>query len=242
MFGSSKATQALAQRAKALRERKDAQHRCALAKEMGDAFGDASLTQSERKLALDIIKKLVTDEISSVRAATAQAVAASPYLPKSVAARLAQDISEVSLPVLELSPVLEEWLLEEIVKSGVAEKIRAVAKRENVSPNLCRHIIASGRKGAVICLLNNKGAQITDQSMVNIVRVYGDDEYVEEAIVARGALSEDVLKNLRDAAESHVHAFIKRHFKLTDQVSESFRPKKITDKADKIPHTGHWWH
>ncbi len=241
MFRAANYPKALAKRAEALRERLNIEQKCALAHDMGCALDQPNISDTERILAEDIIMKLVDDEIIAVRTAISEAVAGSPHLPGRIAKKLAQDISEVAIPVLELSPVLEEKILEEIINSGIPDKIRAVAGRELVSENICRRIVASGRKGAVVRMLKNPGAEITDNTMVTIVRVYGDDQKVEQAVFDRGALSEDVLDALRNLAEAHVSAFIQRYFNLPEHMVDIEKGRKLMENQDERRESSGWW-
>jgi len=218
MFRTSPTTQTLSKRAAALRARMNEKHRIDLARDMGTALNEPNLSETERAIAQEIVAKLVEDEITSVRAAIAEAVAGSPHLPGTIAKKLAQDIAEVAIPILSLSPVLKEKVLEDIIESGAADKIRAIAGREIVSPNICRRIVASGKKGAVIRLLENPGASLTNQTMVTIVRVYGDDQNVEKAVLDRGELPDEVVNALCELVEAHVVAFVQRYFNLPEHV------------------------
>jgi len=241
MFGSTNTARTLSKRAKALRERMNANQRCKLAQEIGVAYEKEGMSDTERTLAEEIIVRLVEDEIVKVRSAISEAVAGSPHLPGRIARKLAQDIAEVSVPVLELSPNLEERFLEDIVKSGITEKISAVANRKEVSANLSRHIVASGRKGAVVRLLKNRGAEITDHTMVTIVRVYCDDARVEKAVFDRDTLSDDVIETLRELTEAHVTAFIQRYFNLPEHMVDVDRGRKLMEREEDDRRSSNWW-
>ena len=241
MFGTKKITQKLSKRAKALRERMDAQHRCDLARDIGATLDQENVNDQERKIALEIIEKLVIDETISVRKAIAEAVAGSPHLPGPIARKLAEDIEEVSLPVLKLSPCLEEQFLEDVINSGVTEKITAIAGRSDLSAQLCQCIVSSGRKKAVVRMLKNPTANISDISMTNVVRIYGDDKNVEDAIFERGALPEKVINVLRELTEAHVKTFIQRYFNLPEHMIDVDKGRELLDKKDEDRREGNWW-
>ncbi|SCA56396.1 hypothetical protein MTBPR1_20244 [Candidatus Terasakiella magnetica] len=241
MFSSNKTATTLANRAQALRDRMDAKEKCALARDMGQALDQENLNDTQRTLAEDIISKLVEDEMVQVRAAIAEAVAGSPHLPGRIARKLAEDIAEVSIPVLALSPALEEKLLDDVINSGVAEKITAIAGRDNVSAHICCQIVASGRKGAVVRLLNNPGADISDHTMVTIVRVYGDDKKIEQAVFDRGELSNEVMETLRDLSEAHVSAFIQRYFNLPEHMVDVDRGRNLLERNQNDRRNSNWW-
>ncbi|WP_419798306.1 MAG: DUF2336 domain-containing protein [Terasakiella sp.] len=216
----------------------DSAQRCSLADEMAYIFDHDSLNERERHLAEEIIADLINDEVESVRLAIAVAVGTSPHLPVELAHKLACDISAISLPILKLSPVLEDRFLEGILKTGVVEKMLAIAERHNVSAQVCRRIVSMGRKEPVLCLLANKGAEINDHTMITIVRVYGDDEKMEQAIFDRGELSDDVLATLRNLSEAHVSDFIQKYFKIPGHVMDVERGRDLLDGLNRKPA---WW-
>jgi len=226
-------------RVQALQSSMDAGQRCLLANEIAQVIDYKKLNDRERSLAEEIINNLIEDEVESVRAAIAVAVRTSPYLPTALAQKLARDIAEISLPVLELSPVLEDRFLSEIIRTGIVEKMSAIAQRKNVSSKICRQIVSLGRKEPILTLLKNNGAEISDHTMVTIIRVYGDDETVEQAIFDRGDLSDDVLATLRELSEAHVSDFIRKYFQIPGHVIDVERGRNLLDGVNRRPV---WWH
>lgn len=246
-FKATSYTKALADRAKSLKSRMDAHERTQLARDMGCALDQPDLKETERALAEEIIQKLVDDEIILVRSAIAQAVAGSPHLPAKIAQQLADDIEEVALPVLELSPVLEDRFLETIIKSGATNKMKAISSREIVSANICQRIVESGQKGPVIRLLQNPGANISNNTMITTVRVYGDNPNIEKAVFDRGELPDEVVNALCELVEAHVVSFVKRYFNLPEHVVDVQKGRNMLKgmknkrrESDKKPSTD-WW-
>jgi len=216
----------------------DSAQRCRLADEMAHIFNHDGLNKRERHLAEEIVANLIDDEVETVRLAIAVAVGTSPHLPIELAHKLAHDISVISIPVLKLSPVLEDHFLEDVLKTGVVEKMLAIAQRHNVSAQVCRRIVSMGRKEPVLRLLENKGAKINDHTMITIVRVYGDDEMVEQEIFNRGDLSDDVLTTLQNLSEAHVSDFIQKYFKIPGHVMDVERGRNLLDGINRKPT---WW-
>jgi uncharacterized protein (DUF2336 family) len=235
------ATKNLAKRAESLRKRMDFVERRALAYDIGVVYNQSDLGETERAIAETIIQKLIEDEIVSVRAAIAQAVAGSPHLPGSIARKLALDIAEVAVPVLELSKKLEDQFLEEIIKRNLPEKIKAIAGREVVSPNLCRRIVATAHPQAVERLVRNPGAEITDYTMTTIVRIFGQDPKIEQAVLDRGELPETVLESLRLLTENHVATFIQRYFNLPERMIDIQRGKDLMERKTEERRNSNWW-
>lgn len=219
-------------------EHMDSAQRCGLANDMAYIFDHNGLNERERYLAEEIIANLIDDEVESVRLSIAVAVGTSPYLPVELAHKLARDISAISLPVLKLSPVLEDRFLEDVLKTGIVDKMLAIAERHNVSAQVCRRIVSMGRKEPVLRLLENKGAKINDHTMITIIRVYGDDKTVEQAIFDRGELSDDVLATLQNLSEAHVSNFIQKYFKIPGHVMDVERGRDLLEGVNRKPT---WW-
>jgi uncharacterized protein (DUF2336 family) len=241
MFKSANVAQNLAKRAQSLRERMNEKHRIALAQDIGDTLNQEELNINERSLALEIVAKLVEDEIEEVRAAIAQSVAGSPHLPSNIAKKMARDINLVAIPVLKLSPVLEEKFLEEIIARRETEKVRAVAARDQLTQNLSRRIVASGKKGAVVELLRNQGADISNQTLTTIIRVYGDDRHIEKAVLDRGQLPDEVVNALCELVETHVVTFVQRYFNLPEHIINVQKGRNLLKNVKEKRHSSDWW-
>ncbi|WP_417795670.1 DUF2336 domain-containing protein [Terasakiella pusilla] len=236
--------QTLTKCASALRERKNIKNRVTLATEIGSTLDATGLSSNERLIAQQIVAKLIEDEIEEVRRAIALSVAHSPHLPAELAEKLAQDIADISIPVLKLSPALEDLFLEEIIDSGAIDRMKAIACRQNLSKNLCRRIVAMGKKGPVLTLLENPSAQITNHTLTTIIRVYGDDGQIEQAVLDRGELPDDVINELCELTETHVSSFIERYFKLPKPVVDVQKGRNLlkTVKTNQITNDpSDWW-
>ena len=150
MFGTRN-PQALAKLGARTKESSPAE-RAEVARVLGDAL-NADLSETERSVAEDIVRILCGDVIEAVRTALAQSVASSPHLPRSVAQRLAMDIEEVSIPVLELSSVLTDDVLMEVIGKGTPRQVEATAKRSHVSDVVGDAVVERGHVPAISLLI-----------------------------------------------------------------------------------------
>src|SRR4030095_16671262 len=107
--------------------------RAETAAKVAEAFDRGALSDSERALAEQIFRVMVQDAEVKVRESLASHLKASANLPHDIALQMANDVEQVSLPVLEFSKVLSDKDLVDIVRSSSAEKQTAVAKRAAVS-------------------------------------------------------------------------------------------------------------
>jgi uncharacterized protein (DUF2336 family) len=181
--------------------------RAETAAKVAEAFDRGALSDSERALAEEIFRVMVQDAEVKVRESLASHLKSSANLPHDVAVKMAKDVEQVALPVLEFSKVLSDADLVEIIRSSSAEKQTAVAKRAEVSGVVANALIDHGKSsGVVAALAANKGAELGDVEMKKILDKHGSDVAVTNSLVARPnlplALSERIVNivsgNLQD--------------------------------------------
>jgi uncharacterized protein (DUF2336 family) len=100
--------------------------RAEVAAKLGVHLDDADLTESERRLAEDIVRRMSRDVEARVRQALAESVMLVSALPHDVAVTLAKDVETIALPVIRMSLVLTDddldWVAERwpLALSGLA--------------------------------------------------------------------------------------------------------------------------
>jgi uncharacterized protein (DUF2336 family) len=179
---------------------------------------DADLTDRERALAGEILRRFVRDEIEAVRLAVVKAVAASPHLPSDVARTLASDVERVSLPILEFSPVLTEADLIQLLNGSSAAKAAAIAARSTVTMAVADAVIETGHTGAIARLIGNSGAAVSETALRLAVERHGQDDAVGHALVARPVLPDSVRAAIERAAKAHVGSYLRRYLNLPESV------------------------
>jgi uncharacterized protein (DUF2336 family) len=129
-------------------------------------------------------------------------------LPHDVALRLARDVEEVSLPVLEFSSILNEEDLLEIISTAPAQKQNAIAKREDVSEKVADAIVEKGDENVVATLLDNSKAHIAEKTFDRVVVRYGDMPRMQDKMVHRPALplavAERLVSRVSEALREHL--------------------------------------
>ncbi len=189
--------------------------RIGIAENMGELL-NKSLNQTQKNIALEIIGILVHDETVAVRAALARKVAASENLPPKIARQMALDIEAVSLPVLKLSPVLTDEILQEVIETGIPERLAAIARRSNISITIANAIVEAGQTHPIALLIRNPGAEIGEMTFITALELFGRDEEIAQAIVSRQALPPSVLQVIRYTVEEHVMKQMRERFDLPD--------------------------
>jgi|JI10StandDraft_1071094.scaffolds.fasta_scaffold245710_2 uncharacterized protein (DUF2336 family) len=179
---------------------------------------DADLSERERALAAEILRRFVRDEIEQVRLAVAKAVAASPYLPADVARTLAEDVERVALPILEFSPVLTAQDLVQLLKHTTPAHAEAIASRASIPAVVADAVLETGHRTAIARLINNGGADLSETTLRLAAERHGQDDAVGRALVLRPNLPQSVRAAIERAAQAHVGSYLRRYLNLPEQV------------------------
>ncbi|MCR9218811.1 MAG: DUF2336 domain-containing protein [Alphaproteobacteria bacterium] len=183
--------------------------RAEAAEKVSGAFDAETLSDRERAIAEDILRILVKDAEDRVRAALSRTLKQTPHLPQDLAGALARDPSDaVALPILEHSPALSDEELVELLEAAAPARQTAIAGRESVSETLAQAIVDTGNEDAVVRLLENDGADLSDPTLDQVVRDYGGSERVHEPLVRRESLpvtiAEKLVALVSDALKQHL--------------------------------------
>jgi uncharacterized protein (DUF2336 family) len=117
-------------------------------------------------------------------------------VPHEVALSLAQDVDQVALPVLQFSEVLSDQDLTEIIKSQNSNKQIAIAGRATVSEEVSEAPVQTQDENVVAELVENEGAEISEESFETAVDTLGDSEKVQGAMVNRPVLPVTIIERL----------------------------------------------
>ena len=173
------------------------ENRASTAEKVAQQFGDGVLSESEGRLAEEIFQIMVKDAEVRVREALAKNLQSAPNLPRELATRLAGDISDsVALPIIKFSEVLTDEDLVEIVRTQPESRQVAVAERPAVSEVVSEAIVEHGAEEAVVSLVSNENAEISDTTLEKVVDKHGDIERVQNPLVHRAKLPVNVAEKL----------------------------------------------
>ncbi len=154
------------------------------------------LSPSERQLAVDILRAMASDAELVVRQAVASALRYSKELPHDVAIKLARDDFRVAQPVLESSPVLSDQDLIAVLADGGAQKQVSIARRADVSEQVAAAVIDTGNAAAVVTLVENESAELSEDLYDRTLRRYSRFETIKSAMVHRTILPVTIAERL----------------------------------------------
>ncbi|HAT35838.1 MAG TPA: hypothetical protein DCS82_08990 [Rhodospirillaceae bacterium] len=168
-----------------------------------------SLSPKERVIAEEIFRVMVEDAEVRVRMALAQNLKNVPDLSVDIVQSLATDTADaVAVPMLTNSGALSDEELLAIIDGGEENRQIAVARREELSETVSGVLVESGNEEAVIALVGNDGAHLTEKSLNQVVDRYGENERVQRPMVHRSqlpmAIAERLVATVSDQLKEHL--------------------------------------
>lgn len=159
-----------------------------LAVGLAKAITHGALTDQERAIAIEVLRRLVRETEIEVRRTLAEHIKSSPLLPRDIAMRLAQDVQAVAVPILQSSPVLTDEDLVSIIAGGSPAKQRAIAERSALSEKVSCALVETGNKCVIEILLANDSSEISEDSYRTLLDGFADDATIHELLVERPVL------------------------------------------------------
>lgn len=184
-------------------------------------FGSDRLDEGERLIAEDILRGLMKDAEVRVREALAAQLKSFSGLPYDMALTLARDVESVSLPMLEVSDVLRDEDLIEIVRTGSPAKQLAIAGRPQVSAPLAGALIDTRNEAAVARMVANPGAALDDRLLERTVAEYGHSEAVCGSLAQRPKLPAAISERLMEAVTERLMSHLVEEKQLPTHVVKS---------------------
>lgn len=163
--------------------------------EIGKLLKHGKITTDELPVVLGLVDQLVSDTAVEVRRAIAESAAMSSHLPAEVIHQIANDVDEVSLPVIKFSKLLNDDDLLETLPRGEAFQL-AVGSRDNVPAKLVEQIVEIGSEKAVANVISNEGAELTERATKIAITRFKKSVEVIQAITGRPKLSKSVVEVL----------------------------------------------
>lgn len=197
-----------------------AESRAEAADKIASEFEGGGLSQSERAIAEDIFKVMVRDAEDRVRGALSRHLKNAPDLSRDIAKTLASDLSDsVAIPMLQFSDALTDSDLVEIVQKQGGARTTAVAQRPRISETVSDAIVSHGDEDAVVALVSNAGAEISERSLDQVVETYGESVRMQEPLVHRPTLPVTIAEKLVNKVAQHLQDYLVTHHELPEQTA-----------------------
>ena len=195
--------------------------RAEVADKIAAGFVSGEFSTNERNIAVEIFRLLANDAETKVRRILGNKLASSMGIPHDVILKLAQDINEVALPVLEKSFVLTEVdLIGIATNSEDVLVMSAIAKRDTVSQELSQALIDKSNTAVAEVLLKNKNANISEKGLNDIFQFCGDYVEVLEVMAHRNSLPFYIVEKLFVAVSEEVKTILTKQYNISLQVAD----------------------
>jgi uncharacterized protein (DUF2336 family) len=194
-------------------------NRALTAGKIGESFSKGKLSDAERRMAEDIFRLMMRDLEVKVRKSLSDSIKLSPDLPRDVALAMANDVSDIALPVIEASTVLTDEDLINIISSKPAEYQVAVAARADVSEAVSDALVATENEKVVERLVTNDGAKITDNTLAKVLDKFGHIERISHPMATRSVLPVAVAERLVNLVSDRIRDHLVTHHSLSDDMA-----------------------
>lgn len=182
-------------------------------------YNEGEMSSAEVALAEDIFRILLDKAEAGVRRILSEKLKDNPRLPREVALKMAWDVADVALPMLQWSLVLLDEDLIEIIREQPPEYRRAIARRASLSAAVADTIVASEDEDAVAVLVANPGATIREATLHEIISSFPGSEKIKTGLVYRPSLPLTVAERLVTVVSGHLLEYLVGHHDLSPDVA-----------------------
>lgn len=194
---------------------KSSESRAVVGARIASNYEREELGEKERKIAEQIFRLLLKDTEVKVRSALAHNLKNSTEIPRDIVISMAHDVTEVSLPILECSQVLDDSDLLDIIHSTREnEKFLAISKRNIISEIVSDTLVSKGDDKVIDSLINNDGAAISENVFSELIDDYRENPVFMEAITTRARLPIGVVEKLVSMVSDSLADTLKERYKL----------------------------
>ncbi len=197
------------------------QVRAELAGKVAQSLQSQSLRLFEIDIAVDILRMLARDLEVQVRRAVALSLCHSGTAPHDVMLRLAEDVADVAMPVLQFSKLLtDEELIQIAEHAEEVLKLVAIAKREQVSAVVSSALVNSCDEKVIHVLFKNPGATIDDATLEREWAYLSSRPLLLETLVHRSGLSVAIAEKLYASVATELKAYLASAYHLPSLLVE----------------------
>lgn len=212
-----------------------------LGEKVASQIDNPELNEAERTLAISILEHLVQDTAVIIRKALAHNLKTSRSIPRNIALKLANDIADVALPIIEFSSVLTDEDLISIINTGSTEKQIAVARRPIISNRVVGALIETNNEDVVVELVSNPGADIQEQNYNRVIEKFPRSERIHEGLISKRKLSPVIQEKLMHLVSDHLKKQLTKLSNLsaeeTDELVDATREKETISRITSLSDT-----
>ena len=203
-------------------------------------YAQGGFSDSEMELATTILETLAVEGEDPVREALSEHLKDCESLPVNLVRQLARDsIEAVAVPILRCALALDDDDLIEIAGAGQVAQLIAIAKRDELNPEVAEALLESRNEKVVGALLGNKGADIPEPLLNRIIDEFGTFTSFHTLLVDRPFLPLTVIARLLLVIpEEMKERLLERHelnAKFAQLLTRVGQENSISKDASKAP-------
>ena len=187
-----------------------------LAGKIAADYRAGGFSASEMAIANDIFRILLKDIEKRVRQSIAEQLCHSPNVPKDIIERIVSDDVDVAVYALEFSRVLgDDDLLRIVTGSEEVARLRAIARRENLSAPVSTGLAETQNLSVLTDLFANKTAIITDNAILSVWPQIAEHESLAQILIERGSLSLTVVEKMLSIVSDEMKNRLVKEYKIS---------------------------
>ena len=175
---------------------------------LADAYLGDAMHRDDRADAVWTLTALLDDPSPLVRLAMARRLAPSPQAPHHLVTALANDRPDIAAVVLEVSPLLGEAELVDLLAVGCDVVQAAVARRPALPRGIAAALVEVGGIDACLTLCGNAAAVLPEAVLARLIERFGHDADVRAAVLARPDLTPSLHQDLVTATADALARFV----------------------------------
>jgi uncharacterized protein (DUF2336 family) len=187
------------------------------------------LSERERALMRDILKRLTHDVEMAIRISLAERLADDPEAPLDLILLLADDAIEVARPIILRSQKLTDRELLEFLREADEARQTACAERPHIGEPVTDKLSASEAETVLVALVRNATARIAAATFETLVEKSRRIAALQEPLARREDLPTPLAARMCDWASDALKAYIVRNRKVD--------PSSIAGAVDKATRT-----
>ena len=172
------------------------------------------LSDRERGLMHDILRRLTNNVEMAIRIALAERLAEDTTAPHELILLLADDKIEVARPIILRSPLLTETdVLRMVVECDVGHQ-EAVASRENISEPVTEALAKCEAESVLVALVRNESAKISSIAFETLVEKSKRLESLQDPLVHRSELPAELAVRMCEWVSDAVKTYISQNYSV----------------------------
>jgi uncharacterized protein (DUF2336 family) len=195
---------------------KSLEGRRALTTTIGDLFNkrDEVLTERERALMTDILRKLIHDCEMAVRRDLSERLSHAPNPPHELIVALANDEIEVADPILRQCRVLRDAEMVGVIRHRSQQHQLAIAMRRSLSEYVTDALVETGNVDVIKVLIENPDAQISEATMAYLAEESRRVDTYQEPLLRREDLKAELAERMYYWVSAALRSYILDHFSV----------------------------